>query len=77
MSIATHMPDLVAPWAKAVPGVGPATVDILLSLPDDGYRYEVVEGVLVRMAGSCKYKDVVMRAWLTIMCCARGKDVYP
>jgi Uma2 family endonuclease len=28
------------------------TVDLLLELPDDGYIYEVVEGVLVRMAGS-------------------------
>jgi len=31
---------------------GPATVDELLNMPDDGYIYEVVEGVLVRMAGS-------------------------
>jgi Uma2 family endonuclease len=37
-----------------VPGHGPATVDELLTLPDDGYTYEVVEGVLVRMAGSGK-----------------------
>ena len=27
-------------------------VDLLLELPDDGYIYEVVEGILVRMAGS-------------------------
>jgi Uma2 family endonuclease len=27
-------------------------VDILLTLPDDGYMYEVVEGILVRAAGS-------------------------
>ncbi len=44
-------PDLLAPWAEVVPGYGPATVDLRLALPDDGYRYEVVEGVLVRMAG--------------------------
>ena len=53
MSIA---PDLqtapFAPWAAIVPGSGRVTVDILLTLPDDGYQYEVVEGVLVRMAGS-------------------------
>lgn len=53
MSIA---PDLqtapFAPWAAIVPGYGRVTVDILLTLPDDGYQYEVVEGVLVRMAGS-------------------------
>ncbi len=40
------------PWAEIVPGAGPATVDDLLTLPDDEWRYEVVEGVLVRMAGS-------------------------
>jgi len=48
----TRPPVAVAPWAEVVPGYGPVTVDILLTLPDDGYRYEVVEGVLVRMAGS-------------------------
>ncbi len=32
--------------------MGPVTVDDLLTIPDDGYIYEVVEGVLVRMAGS-------------------------
>jgi Uma2 family endonuclease len=30
------------------------TVEELLTLPDDGYMYEVVEGVLVRVAGSGK-----------------------
>lgn len=42
----------LAPWADVVPGVGPATADSLLAQPDDGWQYEVVEGVLVRMAGS-------------------------
>jgi Uma2 family endonuclease len=41
-----------APWAEIVPGYGPVTVDLLPTMPDDGYVYEVVEGVLVRMAGS-------------------------
>lgn len=50
--IATRMPGAFAPWAEVVPGYGSVTVDTLLTLPDDGYRYEVVEGVLVRMAGS-------------------------
>ena len=45
-------PASVAPWSEVVPGAGPTTVDMLLTLPDDGCRYEVVEGVLVRMAGS-------------------------
>ncbi len=45
-------PAPFVPWAEIVPGYGPVTVDFLLTVPDDGYRYEVVEGVLVRMAGS-------------------------
>jgi len=46
-------PEPIAPWAELVPGVDPMTVEDLLNWPDDdGYRYEVVEGVLVRMAGS-------------------------
>jgi Uma2 family endonuclease len=44
--------DTLAPWAEIVPRRKGATVDELLVLPDDGRRYEVVEGVLVRMAGS-------------------------
>jgi len=53
MSIASRRPPApFAPWGKIVPGHGPVTVDILLTLPDDGQRYEVVEGVLIRMAGS-------------------------
>src|SRR5450755_12937 len=41
-----------APWAEVVPGMAPVTVDDLLTIPDDGYIYEVIDGVLVRMAGS-------------------------
>lgn len=44
--------NTLAPWAEIVPAAGPMTVDDLLRLPDDGWRYEVVEGVLVRVAGS-------------------------
>jgi len=44
--------NTLAPWAETVPGVGPTPVDALLAMPGDGWRYEVVEGVLVRMAGS-------------------------
>ena len=47
-----YPPRSPAPWAEVVPDHGPATVDELLTLPDDGYTYEVVEGMLVRMAGS-------------------------
>jgi len=53
MSTAPKLPpEPFAPWAEIVPGYRAVTVDMLLTLPDDGYRYEVVEGVLVRMAGS-------------------------
>lgn len=42
---------MLAPWAEIVPGVGPMTVDDLLELPDDDrWRYELVEGRLVRMS---------------------------
>jgi Uma2 family endonuclease len=44
-------PGNPAPWAEIVPGVGPMTVEDLLHWPDDdGYRYELIEGVLVRVA---------------------------
>jgi len=46
--------DQFAPWAEIVPNAPPhMTVDDLLRWPDaDGYRYELVEGVLVRVPGS-------------------------
>ncbi len=46
-----YPPRSPAPWAEAVPGRGPATVDELLTLPDDGYSYEVVERVLYTLTG--------------------------
>jgi Uma2 family endonuclease len=53
MSATLHAPPVsLAPWAEVVPGVGHVTVDSLLTMQDDGYQYEVVEGTLVRMAGS-------------------------
>ena len=53
MSLAHALPPTpLAPWAEVVPTRGAVTVDILLTLPDDGYVYEVVEGVLIRIAGS-------------------------
>ena len=48
----TDVADTLAPWAEVAPGTGPTKVEDLLTMPDDGWRYEVVEGVLVRMAGS-------------------------
>ncbi|MGH2344061.1 MAG: Uma2 family endonuclease [Chloroflexota bacterium] len=50
-----------APWAEIVAGVGPVAVDDLLSWPDDGRRYEVVEGVLVRGAGNGARAATVVR----------------
>jgi len=47
-----HPAKTLAPWADIVPDVGPTTVDALLTMPHDGWQYEVVEGVLVRVAGS-------------------------
>ena len=49
---AYHPSSTLAPWAEVVPGVGPTRVADLLTIADDGCRYEVVEGVLVRVAGS-------------------------
>jgi len=51
------LPPHPASWAEIVPGMGPVIVADLLMIPVDGYIYEVVEGVLVRMAGSGR------RAW--------------
>lgn len=46
-------PSPIAPWAEVVPGVGPMTMAAFLDYPDDdGSRYELVGGVLVRMVGS-------------------------
>ena len=43
-------PYPLAPWAEVVPHAPSMTVDDLRSLPDDdGWTYELVEGVLIRM----------------------------
>ena len=54
MSTKTQTPpsSTLAPWAEIVFGVGPKTVDELEALPDDGWAYELGEGVLVRMPHS-------------------------
>lgn len=52
MVTTTHVSprNSLAPWAEIVPDAPPMTVDDLESLPDDeGWVYELVEGVLVRM----------------------------
>ncbi len=45
----TYPPDPIAPWAEIVPHMPPMTVDELHAIPDDGWAYELVQGVLVRM----------------------------
>lgn len=53
MSTAPQRPPApLAPWGELVRGTPPMTAETLLTLPDDGWRYEVVEGRLVRVAGS-------------------------
>lgn len=42
-------PPPIAPWAEVVPDAPPMTTDDLHALPDDGWTYELVNGVLVRM----------------------------
>lgn len=42
----------LAPWGEIVGGMSPVAVDDLLSWADGCWRYEVVEGVVVRVAGS-------------------------
>jgi len=45
--------NMYAPWAEVVPDAPyPMRVADLAGLPDDGRRYEIVEGRLVRMPGS-------------------------
>lgn len=41
--------ETLAPWAERVPDRGPLTADELLRLPDDGYCWELVAGVSVRI----------------------------
>jgi Uma2 family endonuclease len=53
MKVRALISDTLAPWGEIVPDAGHMTVKDLLRLPSsDGRRYEVVEGVLVRVAGS-------------------------
>ena len=42
-------PRPLASWAEVVPNMPPMTVDDLHAIPDDGWIYELVQGVLVRM----------------------------
>jgi Uma2 family endonuclease len=49
-ALRAYPPDSVAPWAEIVPNAPyPMTTDELHALPDDGWTYELVNGILVRM----------------------------
>ena len=63
MTSAVHTvpPEPVAPWAEVVPDMPPMAEDDLLALPDDGWQYELVEGVLVRMPPSGKRATRIAR----------------
>ena len=50
MNAARILPsDSLAPWAEIVSGVPPMRVEDLHALSDDGWQYELVNGVLLRM----------------------------
>ena len=50
---ARTLPLNLAPWAEVVPNMPPMSMDEFLAyVDDDGYRYELVEGTLVRMVGT-------------------------
>lgn len=54
--------DTLAPWAESVPGSEDfMTEDELLRLPDGEWKYELVEGRLIRMTPTgLEHRDVVM-----------------
>lgn len=45
----------LAPWGKVIPAERLLTVEDLLARPDDGQRYELVEGRLIRMPAAGGY----------------------
>ncbi len=63
----TDVADTRAPWGEMVPGAGLVKVEDLFSMPDDGWRYEVVEGMLVRVAGSGDFATNVAIAVAAIL----------
>ncbi len=68
-------PDPIAPWAEIVPNIPPMTVDELHAIPDDGWCYELVQGVLVRMPMSgfgASSIGLLLGAELTVYVTKRG-----
>jgi Uma2 family endonuclease len=58
----------LAPWGEVIPGDHLLTVDELLARPDDGCRYELVEGRLIRMppAGGYSATQLAVRLILAL-----------
>lgn len=60
--------ETLAPWAERVPDAASMTVDELLRLPDDNrWRYELVEGRLVRRAASGGEAAIIATELLTAL----------
>jgi len=68
-------PDPIAPWAEIVPNMPPMTVDELHAIPDDGWTYELIKGVLVRMplsSGGASNMGLLLGAELTVYVKTQG-----
>ncbi len=68
-ALRAYPPHDLAPWAEIVPNMPPMTVDELHALPDDGWAYELVQGVLVRMplsSGGASSISMLLGAFLTL-----------
>lgn len=48
-ALRAYPPIPLVPWAESTPHKPPMTVDDLHALPDDGWAYELIRGVLFRM----------------------------
>jgi len=73
-----YPPPPVVPWAEIVPNMPPMTVDDLHTLPDDGWAYELVQRVLVRMplsSGGASSISTLLSAFLTIHVRSNGLGV--
>jgi len=68
-------PDPIAPWAEIVPNMPPMTVDELHAIPDDGWTYELIKRVLVRMplsSGGASNMGLLLGAELTVYVKTQG-----
>lgn len=70
---------MVAVTALGLPFGRPLTIDDLEQLPDDGHRYELLDGMLlVSPAPGWSHQDVVGRVYLALMAaCTAGHRVLP